>query len=279
MNGVTNHGLILVGYNSINSTCQSSETATQSERPKLTVSYGPRPTVDTSGETAAVSFRHGDGGLYSDTRDTWIQEDSTSKNNGVASLLRVRGYDGGDRSTLLAFRDIIGPDAAHGQIPDGSSISNATLRLTETANMNGGTQVALMVRDWEAGNLDDSLVGAIDEFGATWSKARDYFTGQGTDAAWETAGAQGNTDRDNASIIDADASETALDSGLWEWDVTDAVQAWADGTSNYGLILFRVGDSINGQLHSANAAVVTNRPLLTVIYTPPPPQGTLLVIH
>lgn len=279
VDGITNCGIILVGYDSQDCTYQSSETATASDRPKLTVSYGVRSVVDTSGPTVDVSFQHGDGGLYSDTTDTWIQEDDVDRNAGLESLLRIRGYLNGDRSALIAFPDIIGSDVALGQIPLEATISNATLRLKENLNMNSGVQVAMMLRDWDAGNLVGSSISLTNQFGATWNRAKDYYTGQGVDVAWETTGAQGNSDRDNANIIDTDATETTAGSGLWEWDVTAAVQAWANGTNNYGIVLFRNGDSINASLHSANAVVATNRPLLTITYIAPPKKGTVVTIR
>jgi len=278
VDGATNYGIIMVGYSSINSTFRSSEYGTISERPKLTVSYGSRPVVDTSGATTTVSFQHNDGGLYSDTDDTWMLEDATDKNTGLSPIIRVRGSSGADRSIMIAYRDIIGSDIALGQIPLGSTISNATLRLTEATTMNASVQAAFLLKDWDAGNLIDDTVDAINEFGATWNNAKNYYTGQGTDIAWGTAGAQGNGDRDNSNIIDTSTAETSVGSGLWEWDVTSAVQAWADGTNNYGLILFRTEDSVNAQLHSANSTIINNRPLLTVIYTPPLPMGTVIII-
>ena len=278
VDGATNCGVILVGYGSINSVFKSSEYGTPSERPKLTVLYGSRPEVDASGIATITSFRHGDGGLYSDTGDTWIQEDAVSKNTGIDSLIRMRGYPEADRSILIAFRDIIGSDITHGQIPSGATISNATLHLTENVNMNSGVQAALLLRDWDAGNLVAETVDTINEFGATWNHSKKYFAGQGTDITWETAGAQGNNDRNNATIIDTLAAETSSGSGLWEWNVTSAVQAWANGTNNYGLILFRTTDSINASLHSAQTTIITNRPMLTVTYTPPAKQGTVILV-
>jgi hypothetical protein len=70
-------------------------------------------------------------------------------------------------------------------------------------------------------------------------------------------------------------SHVAYPAGKITFDVTTVVQAWANGTPNYGLFLQYL--DINGiQIHSDDAATLANRPRLVVSFTPPPPKGTMI---
>ena len=89
---------------------RSSETGTQTDRPKLTVTYGTRTPVTAVDGAVTVTYQHRDGGLYSNTDDAWINELSTANNAALERLLRIRGYH---RQVGFQFPDALGFHTPH----------------------------------------------------------------------------------------------------------------------------------------------------------------------
>jgi hypothetical protein len=70
-------------------------------------------------------------------------------------------------------------------------------------------------------------------------------------------------------------SKSLYPAGKVDVDVTAIVQAWVNGTPNYGLYMQYLSDD-GVVMHSDDAATLSDRPRLVVSFTPPPPKGTMV---
>ncbi len=135
---------------------------------------------------------------------------------------------------LLVFPTLLGPGS--NQVPPGAVITSATLRLNCT---NSGNVMALrrLTQDW-------------DEDQATWNDRR---AGQ----PWAAPGADGP-----GSYAGASLPGDCTTKGQRFIDITPFVQAWSDGTPNFGLLLTDTGtDGID-----FNSSESGDSPVLTVVY-------------
>ncbi|MFH1108835.1 MAG: DNRLRE domain-containing protein [Planctomycetota bacterium] len=197
-----------------------------------------------SGEV--VDFQQAVNG-YIGTVDTFLQQDpaNANRNNGGSSAI---GWDGDDPSgtgydeyALVRFDDIIGGSPS--QIPPGTTILNATLRLTV---------------------FDQGDAGVLHEVLADWDDTDTYssFCGAGCDEGVEYGSA--------VAFVAAQIGETAI-------DVTSSVQRWVDGAINHGWII--VNSSNDGvDARSTETGTVSQRPKLTVEFlgNHSPDQPTLV---
>lgn len=140
---------------------------------------------------------------------------------------------------LLAFPDLIGPDVD--QVQPGSTVVRAILTLTtEGSNSTTNTTAALhrMTVPWDESSTWSSLVQGVQ---------------LGTEAL---------TTPDRVLV-----SEIAT-KGTRSFDVTAAVQAWANGASNHGWLL-RAGGADAWMVRSSEWSAAMERPSLTVELSAP----------
>ena len=204
--------------------------------------------------STTVTYQQGDGGLYSDTDDTYIDARSVDSNYGTAITFAVEETNSHRRS-FIRFSDIFGSDS--GQIALGSNILSATLRIHTSSVVEGYKSddlhtVYLLTSDWDEDTLTYTNFGT--ENGGT----------AGID--WDTT----PLDTFTPSTLDTD----------YDLDITSAVQAWASGADNYGLIITSQGDDYSWFRSSDNQRTAT-RPILTVDFeegspVPEPISLTLL---
>ncbi|GAB4544974.1 MAG: hypothetical protein Tsb0014_39100 [Pleurocapsa sp.] len=189
-------------------------------------------------------------GEYEGTQDTWINE--ASKNSSYSNSSELITDDDTTNSwwrdregqTLLKFDDIIGDET--GQIPENAKIDRASLKLTLSDDIDHPFyepefQVYFMTRDWNESSTWDSLDNGL-------TKDRDF------DALINTFPGDNDSNGYNIRHI----------------DITEAVQRWANGESNYGLGI--MSESIRGNddgitLFSSEASQIMYRPVLEVEYT------------
>lgn len=220
-----------------------------------------------------LTFQQGDGGSFSTTASTWIQErygaDDNFGNQAVVSLNETyRASTHILTQGLVGFFDVIG--AAAGQIPAGATINSATLTMksSSAANSGGGTgkvEAHKMLKSWNQSE-------------ATWTNLKNGSPfGSGTFTA-----ATGNPVAFGGGAVAVDFTATVLDSQTVSdgnsvptvWNVTSAVQNWANGDTNAGFyLLYKNNNAI--ELYSDNATTQSDRPLLTVDYTDPNPDVIL----
>ena len=188
-----------------------------------------------------VSFQDGVAptASYAGSRDTKIKSDATG-NHGTATLLEADGSP--DYSVIMKW------DIA--SIPAGSTITAASVTINVT-NISGNTyQVYKMHRPWI-------------ETGATWTQ---YASGLN----WQVAGASGTSDRGATALGSMTASTTGLKTFTFNASGVAIVQEWLNTpSSNNGIIVQNYANADGLDWDSSEIGTATNRPKLTVTYTPP----------
>jgi len=185
----------------------------------------------TVSQTVTRTYQKGDGGAYSEIDDTYLYSGSVSQNYGTDTKLFTDG-DGCIAAatvckSLIRFPDLIGTNT--GQVPPGAAVVSATLDVTVTDP--GGLQnVRRVTESWQ-------------ELTATWN-------------SFATPGSPGE-----AGIISTFTPAV----GRQSVDLTTAVQFWADGQANWGVLL-QPTDGNGADFDSSESA---NPEKLTVTYSPP----------
>ena len=219
-----------------------------------------------AGEAATLSFRAGDGGLHSNTDATFIQgragvdfsAGGPDTAYGASDFLVVDDDPPGSAGnpeieslarTLLRFPDVIG--AMPGQVPAGSTVTNASITLTtldnEFAPTGAGLSVHRVLVDWEENAL-------------TWNS----FGNGGTPGSQFSAAA--------LTQFNPGSANTAF-----AIDVTSALVAWSGGDSNFGVILTSGSDDA-ALFASDDHPVLGVRPRLDVDFIPVPEAGSFLLL-
>ena len=145
--------------------------------------------------------------------------------------------DGGESQVLMRFDDVVG--AKPGQIPPKATIHKATLVVSA---FDEGTTVHLhrVLVPWKSTATWAALSGGLTADGLEASKQKDGFT-----------------------FGKISASTSAI-----PFDVTDAVQAWANGAANHGWVFINTGG--NGwDFYTSEFDDVKQRPRLVVEFTAP----------
>jgi hypothetical protein len=171
-----------------------------------------------------------------------LRQSKPATNSGTASSVFMDGADSAGQliQGLLQFDDIFGNGP--GQIPAGAVITSATLTL----NVADGTS--------EPFSLYRMLTGWTE--GSTWNSFGNGIQTDGTEAA-----------------STADVTLASLAGGTRSINVTQSVQAWADGGSNFGwAFLMSGGDGL--EFTSSEGAIA---PRLTVVYESSGPTPGLFV--
>ena len=195
-----------------------------------------------SGST--ITFRQGEDG-YADASNTSFFFDGTSASAQIRLDLPSAGQPNGSYAHLL-FGNLVGA----GGIPAGSEVVSATLEGWVT-NAFESANVARLLEEIDSrpmgpDRLDDAGVAGVfyDEFAVV-----------------------------SAAHADCGFCDPA---GAISWDVTNLVQAWADGEANYGFLL--LPDSTNGgNLAHVSGPLVAIRPLLSVTVSAPEPASAVLL--
>ncbi len=211
--------------------------------------------IYTSGED--VELREGDPGVnYNLGADSFTTPHVVLGTN-YASF-SIDGVDGGGEvQSLIKFGDIFGP-AAH-QIPAGSIIDSATLRLYEI-NSGNGLEIRGLLADW-------------DQTTATWNNY-----GSGAGGASAPADVTGNSILLPDGTSAGDKPPTAR-----QIDITQFMAAWSNGTlNNYGLVLRTDLNNIGGLPVSNGVDFLISehpdgalRPMLEVTFTEVPEPAAL----
>lgn len=208
-----------------------------------------------------VQFQEGDGGLYSRTFATWLEERSPAPARGNDAFIQIEteyrptGTSDLLFRTLISFPDIFGNQP--GQIPLGSTINSASLSLNIEDN-GGATDRLQMFR----------MLTAWDESTATWNS----FGESGVSVRGNSGGGQPGVDYDTTVLLDTTVNNAVpffrTFTGAGGTGILDAVQLWSNGAVNAGFMLLNTGSN-NMRFTSDNGATQSLRPLLTVDFTPP----------
>ena len=166
--------------------------------------------------------------------DSYVRQDAAGTNYGDVVLMDVGSMkDGGTSKNRRSFVKF---DVS--SIPASSTVNSASLTLCATA-------VPGVTRTYEAHAVSADWIEMI----ITW------------------------TNQPSVAASATDTETTPASVGCMIWDVAADVQAWVDGTSNYGWRVVDSAESAPGdylsQFRTHENSVVAERPTLEVAYTPP----------
>ncbi|HNO77103.1 MAG TPA: DNRLRE domain-containing protein [Phycisphaerae bacterium] len=180
-----------------------------------------------------VSFQQGASG-YSGNVDTYLADDATTTDFSGATTLVVDLVS--EDHILMRFDDIYGGGA--GLIPPGATILSADLTINVTNESSGvGASLYRMLQPWNDTDTWDTWGGGIQNDGI-----------------------------EAATTPDASGSSGV---GPYTLDVTTSIETWlGDPSTNHGWAWLPPAQDNSWQFDSAEAATVSDRPLLEVVYLP-----------
>lgn len=202
----------------------------------VAVGFAADPPVPAS-DKQTVTFQDGANG-YAGTADVeiWAVSPNTCLEGNINASSDADN-DGGESQILMRFDDIISAKA--GTIPPKATIHSATLVVSA---FDEGSTVHLhrVLVPWKRSATWASMVAGVTADGLEASKQKDGFT-----------------------FGKISASTSAI-----SFDVTDTVQAWANGKPNHGWVFINTGG--NGwDFYTSEFDDVKQRPKLVVEFTPP----------
>jgi hypothetical protein len=172
--------------------------------------------------------------------DTEISLSNPDTNYGSATELQIDGFAPHAHS-VLKFLNMFGEGV--GQIPLGTQIDSATLKVDCTSTAVSAPNIYLLIEDWV-------------ESEATWNERSNGVT-------WSNAGADGLNSHAASPVVQWDCQWPL---GFKNFDMTPFVQSWSDGTPNYGVVGIDTGsDGLN--FHTSEYSTPENRPILNVVFT------------
>jgi hypothetical protein len=188
-------------------------------------------------EKQTVTFQNGVGG-YTGTVDTeiWALAPNTIIDTNP-NVTTDANNDGGESQILMRFDGVVGDKP--GQVPPKASVHSAKLVISA---FDQGNTVHLhrMLVPWPKTATWNSVVGGVTADGQEASRHRDSFT----------------------------FGKIAANSSAVPFEVTDTVQAWANGDPNHGWVFINTGGD-GWDFYSSEFDDVKQRPKLTVEFTPP----------
>lgn len=185
-----------------------------------------------------VTFQQGLNG-YQGAADTYVRQFMPDTTHGNLTTLLS---DGGifDNQVLIKFENIFG--SGPNQIPFGSTIQNVTLEFTVNNPSAAGQTITLheMLSGWEENSTWNSLANGVSQDG-----------------------------NESASTPDASVDGSATTAQFVGAGITQTVQGWSDGNTNYGWVILNSDASNFWQARSSDFSNVNQRPELQIEFTPP----------
>ncbi|MDH4066907.1 MAG: DNRLRE domain-containing protein, partial [Acidobacteriota bacterium] len=202
-----------------------------------------------SASTTTASFRQG-ANYYTSALDGSADSFSPLSAYPTASSVWVEGYGMYPSGMLIRFENLVGTGPS--QIPPGSTITAASLQLTQTTP--SSTAASLKAHRM--------LV--------SWSP-NDSWTSMATSGAGlQFDGVEASTTADaSVPVLGSAGSRTLSGGGL-----AATVQSWVNGQPNNGWVLFQNSSSAV-MVATSEDATLANRPMLIVTYRPPVRTTTL----
>jgi uncharacterized protein (TIGR03382 family) len=202
---------------------------------------------------ASITFQNDLNG-YTGNRDTEIYGGTADTNFGAQNFVSIDGNDDGfAHHGLIAFDDIIGNGS--NQIAAGSIITSAKLRVY-IDSVGSALNFHRMLVNWN----EDAI---------TWNNAK-----LGGNA---TAGLQADDVEAAATSSHSSPFVTPADA-YFEFDLTADVQAFANGTNNFGWAILPTGTNGVDFFSSEDVFSLGHRPELVVQYEAVPEPATMTVL-
>ncbi|MDX1962897.1 MAG: DNRLRE domain-containing protein [Pirellulales bacterium] len=251
--GTANHGWGFIPWASGTDGWEfrTKEHGTVTQRPRLVVEWEPAG-------TNFITFQNGVGG-YQGTQDTWIQQNVPAAFTAGTQTTTIfsdftEPNANANHQLLIRFDNIFGNGP--NQIPYGSTINGASMMLRSfgsNAAGDGGTFHRMKI-DWN-------------QLTATYNSLGGGVNIDGVEA--ETAF---NT---QAGVVARNPNSQA---GFQQFDILTDLQAWSNGTPNYGWVINPWVDGTDGWgIEPSETTLAASQPKLYISFTPPAaPAGTTL---
>jgi hypothetical protein len=197
----------------------------------LVAAAGLLPAAPEGRARKTVTFQQGVNG-YTGTVDVeiWAVSPNTCL-EGNPNASADSDNDGGESQILMRFDDIV--SAKEGLLPPRATVHSATLTIS-------AVHLHRMLVPWKRSATWTSMVAGVTADGLEASKQKDGFT----------------------------FGKIAASSSFVPFDVTDAVQGWANGKPNHGWVFINTAG--NGwDFYTSEFEDVKQRPKLVVEFTPP----------
>ncbi|MCA9258676.1 MAG: DNRLRE domain-containing protein, partial [Planctomycetales bacterium] len=199
---------------------------------------------------AVTTFQNGVNN-YNGTQDTVLYSISPDVNFGTETAISPDQQDAnGVRQGLMRFDEIFG--IGSGQIPLGSTINSATLQVNVVNPSVSAMQMSLyrMTHPWTE-----------------------------TTATWNSFGEIGGVQASEGEATDLPPDAVLFDpqTGVSTFDVTLSLQNWSAGQENLGWLIESA--ATDGWDFETSEAGQTDRPKLTVNYTPPSGAGKIELLN
>ena len=136
-------------------------------------------------------------------------------------------------------------------IPPGSTVESAEITFNITDPTTSVYELYQLTRSWDEGVVSWTAATGVDN--------------------WDTAGAQAATDRNSTVLGELSIATTGIYTFSLNTDGVAAVQSWVDApATNQGIIIANSTSGNGVDFNSRELGAASNRPKLTVTYTPPP---------
>lgn len=213
---------------------------------------------------------------YNGTADTWVNAGNPWANYGASTKLFARSS--GSELTFVKF-----------DIPDlsGAVITSATLKMYQFADYGTPDECHLnlyrMQRSWKEGTGPTDVGGSFYDYGgASWYYYEDSWGADWTTRANGGYGGTGIGDRGSSptasgSWINTGTYGELMNPGWQTFNVTNDVQAWVSGASNWGWQLALASGSRPVFYSSDPGVSEALRPILEITYTIPEPATLVMV--
>lgn len=209
-------------------------------------------TLSKGNGNATYTFQEGFNG-YAKTVDTFVDSSTpTQQNENAVSLVLDNDTLTRDRVVLMRFENITG--TLPGQIPPGSIVESGTLTLyvnTEGQEIGLHRMTGTWAEHWNWNSFSPALTNLQGVPNAAHAKT--------------TADINRRT-KDDGTALDTYVGGITLRSTESGTAVAmrDTIQAWVNGTANYGWLVTSHAEADGLQIDSSEGATATRRPLLTV---------------
>ena len=199
----------------------------------------------------------------SPNKDSFLTQGGPNSNEGANPILRIISSD--KNRPVIAFDQTKIEIAAAGE-----TLQSAKLRLYIIDNGNNwgstGRNIAIhsLTQDWKEGNgwnTGNNISG--DGSGVTWNCPIDTdISNNQNDCVTQWSGGSFTSVATNTVLITNDMTNQFI-----EFDVTSDVQAFLDGTSNnFGWIIKKGDEALNGSLDFASKESIVNNPELLLVF-------------
>ncbi|MFQ5497155.1 MAG: DNRLRE domain-containing protein [Nitrosopumilus sp.] len=207
--------------------------------------------------TNDIEFTENSAILFS-TKDSFVREGLQSSNEGSNKILRIMGTGPTNNRVLVGF-----DDAQLSNVLSKKSLDSAKLKIFVVDNdgrWESGQRVTVhsLTENWQEGISSNAPFG--------------NFVGIQKGVTWNCSSSDGDCTNWNGGSFEGTVSDSVAISndisGKWiEFDVTEDIMAYIDGTPNYGWVIMKSDEDSSGRINIAARETQTNIPQLELTFT------------